>query len=364
MSIEHVVLAMSGAGAPYLAYAIPVLVVAFWVASGIAIKSLLEWMRRITKANHHLRISIIVEIEKRVVLWFSIIGAVAALKVIEAITPFSGSPGLWQAIYIALGLYVVIAVSRFIVNTVNRFYVRKGAKPMTGFATNAIYGIILLIGLLTILGNLGIDITPILATAGVAALGISLALQDTLSNVFAGFYITSDKPFEVGDYIRLEGGDNGYVVQIGWRSTRVRTLPNNIVVIPNKKITESVLTNYYKPDTQMACLVNLSVAYGSDLDKVEKVTIDVARQIMKNVKGGVPNFEPFTRYNTFGDSGIGFTVIMRVKEYVDKYLVTHEFMKALHRRYKEEGIEIPFPQRVVHMRGGTGGAGGERSSGE
>jgi small-conductance mechanosensitive channel len=340
--------ALSGIS-PYLAYVIPILTIVFWIVSGIAIKSLLGWMRRRTKANHHLSISMIAEIEKRVVLWFSIIGAIFSLKIVEAITPFTGIPGLWQAIYIALGLYVIIAISRFIVNAVNRFYIRKGVKPMTGFATNAIYGIILLIGLLTILGNVGIDITPMLTTLGVVALGISLALQDTLGNLFAGFYITSDKPFEVGDYIRLEGGDDGYVEHIGWRSTRIRTLPNNIVVIPNKKITESVLTNYYKPSTQMACLVNLNVAYGSDLENVERVTIDAARQIMKTARGGAPEFEPFIRYNTFGESGIGFTVIMRVNEYVDKYLVTHEFIKVLYKRYKEEGIEIPLPQRVLHI---------------
>jgi len=359
MNIEQFVLMMNDAGASYLTYAIPALIIAFWVMSGLIVKKLLLGIIKVTKPEHHLSISLLREMAKRAVLWFSIIGAIMALKIIEAITPFSGSSAFWQVIYIVLGLYITIAVSRMVIGALNRYYIYKGAKPLTSFVMNVIYGALLLIGVLTILGNLGIDITPMLATMGVAALGISLALQDTLSNVFAGFYITSDKPFEIGDYVRLDNREDGYVVHIGWRSTRIRTLPNNIVVVPNKKLVESILTNYYKPDPQMACLVNLSVAYGSDLEMVEKVTIEVARQIMKTVKGGIPDFEPFIRYNTFGDSGIGFTVIMRVKEYVDKYLVTHEFMKALHRRYREEGIEIPFPQRVIHMRGGAGGGTGE-----
>lgn len=339
---------------PYLAYAIPILAVAFWVVSGFIAKAVLKLAGSRMKESRRIAKSMIAEIERQIVLWFSIVGVILALKIVESMTDFAGSPELWQAIYVILALYIVITVSRFIVNAINRINAHKGAKPMTGFATYMVYGVVLLIGLLTILDNLNIDITPMITTLGVATLGISLALQDTLGNLFAGFYITSDKPFEVGDYIRLDGGDDGYVEHIGWRSTRIRTLPNNIVVVPNKKITESVLTNYYKPNSQMACLVNLSVAYGSDLEKVENVTIDVARQAMRTVRGGVEDFAPFIRYNTFGESGIGFTVIMRVKEYTDKYLVTHEFMKALHKRYAEEGIEIPFPQMVVHMPQGAG----------
>lgn len=101
-------------------------------------------------------------------------------------------------------------------------------------------------------------------------------------------------------------------------------------------------------------LVEVSVAYGSDLDRVERVTTDVGRAVMREVEGGIPAFEPFIRYHTFADSGIQFSVILRGRETVDQYLITHEFIKRLHRRYRDEGIEIPFPTRTVEVRGAAG----------
>jgi len=125
-------------------------------------------------------------------------------------------------------------------------------------------------------------------------------------------------------------------------------LPNNVALIPNEKLTKAIVTNYYLPDKEMAVLVNLGVHYDSDLKKVEKITCEVAREIMKTVPGGVPGFEPFIRYNTFGDSSIGFTVILRAKEFADQYLIKHEFIKRLHERYKKENIIIPYPIRTIH----------------
>ncbi|MDH5443584.1 MAG: mechanosensitive ion channel, partial [Hadesarchaea archaeon] len=103
------------------------------------------------------------------------------------------------------------------------------------------------------------------------------------------------------------------------------------------------------PEPQMACLVQVGVSYDSDLEKVERVTIDVGKKVLKKVTGGVPEFEPFIRYHTFSDFSINFTVILRVKEFVDKYLITHEFVKELHKRYRKEGITIPFPIRTILM---------------
>ena len=165
-------------------------------------------------------------------------------------------------------------------------------------------------------------------------------------------YIMSDRPVRVGDYVELESGRKGYVTDVGWRSTRIRELPNNIIVVPNSRLAGSIITNFYLPEPEMACLVQVGVAYNSDLEKVERVTIDVGKKVLKKVTGGVPEFVPFIRYHTFSDFSINFTVILRVNEFVDKYLITHEFVKELHKRYKKEGIEIPFPIRTVYMRKG------------
>ncbi|MFA5252980.1 MAG: mechanosensitive ion channel family protein, partial [Phycisphaerae bacterium] len=106
--------------------------------------------------------------------------------------------------------------------------------------------------------------------------------------------------------------------------------------------------NYYLPDRNLSVRIDLGVNYNSDLQFVERVTSEVAKEIMQQVPGGVPDFDPFIRYHTFGDSSIQFTVILRVKEYVDQFLIQHEFIKRIHQRYAQEGISIPFPVRAVN----------------
>jgi small-conductance mechanosensitive channel len=126
-------------------------------------------------------------------------------------------------------------------------------------------------------------------------------------------------------------------------------MSNNMVVVPNAVLASATITNYCQPMEEMSVPMGLGVAYGSDLNKVETVTIEVAKEVMREVQGGVPGFEPFIRYHTFGDSSIDFNVILRAKEFADQYLIRHEFIKRLQARYEREGIEIPFPIRTVRM---------------
>ncbi len=206
------------------------------------------------------------------------------------------------------------------------------------------------IGLLVISQTLGIDITAALTALGVGGIAVALALQDTLSNLFAGFYIIAARKIVPGDYIELSSGERGYVEDISWRNTTVRTLQNYIIIIPNAILSTVILTNYDLPITDVAILMNVGISYDSDLDFAEKITIEVAREVMREVEGGIKDYEPFIRYNEYGDSSINFTVIMRGKTYVDKYLINHEFIKRLHKRYRQEGIEFPFPQLDVTLK--------------
>ena len=208
--------------------------------------------------------------------------------------------------------------------------------------------IIYIIGFIIILRYFNIEITPLVATLGIGGIAIGFALQDTLSNFFAGLHIVSDKPIRIGDFMEIEGGVSGYVDDIGWRTTRIRTLPNTLVIVPNSKIASSMITNDSLPVPEMSIVVQCGVAYSSDLEKVEKVTIDAAKKIQKNTPGAVNDFEPFIRYHTFGDSNINFSIILRVKTFVDKYLVTHEFIKELKKAYDKEGIEISWPVRKIY----------------
>jgi small-conductance mechanosensitive channel len=245
-------------------------------------------------------------------------------------------------------------LDRLMIGTLRRYSAKVDLiASSTGVIKTLFRTLVLGFVFLIILDRLKITITPFLASLGIGGLVVALALQDTLANFFSGMYIFFDKPIRIGDYIMLESGQEGYVADIGWRNTRIRMLPNNIVIVPNAKLVGSQITNSYLPEPQMAVLVQVGVSYQSNLEKVERVTIEVAREVLQEVEGGVKEFEPFIRYHTFGDFSINFSVILRVQEYVHKYLITHEFIKRLHRRYQLEGIEIPFPIRTVYMQGGS-----------
>ena len=287
---------------------------------------------------------------RHVPLWF-VFGGLAAAAHLAPVQPRLA--GL--AVRAAAVLFVIslsLSAARFSAALLTRQAARTGAGvPVTSLSLNIVRLSILLLGGLLALANLGISITPLLTALGVGSLAVALALQPTLANLFAGIHISVARPIRVGDFVQLESGVKGYVHDIGWRATRIRELPNNIAIVPNSRLAEMIVTNYAMPEPEQASLVQVGVAYDSDLQKVERVTCEVARDVLRSVPGGVPGFEPFIRYNAFGDSSINFTVILRVAEFTDRYLITHEFMKRLKDRYDREGIEIPFPQRVVHQGG-------------
>jgi small-conductance mechanosensitive channel len=205
------------------------------------------------------------------------------------------------------------------------------------------------VAFILILNVLNINIAPFITTLGVAGLAVGLALKDTLENFFAGLYILMAKQIRPGDFIRLESGEEGFVEDITWRTTTIRMLPNNMIIIPNFKLAGSRIINYQLPSAELSVLVQVGVSYASDLEKVERVTLEVAREIMQNHPDGVADFEPQVRFHTFGDFSINFNVILRAKEPSSRFVITHEFIKRLHRRYQEEGIEIPFPIRTVYL---------------
>ncbi len=266
----------------------------------------------------------------------------------------SGLPGTWveradRALSILAVVAVVMATSNILCGWVRIRAERiESILPVTSLTENIIRIVVYSVGALIVLNALGISIAPILATLGVGGLAVALALKDTLSNFFAGFHIIVNRQIRVGDYLRLESGQEGHVSDISWRTTQIRTLQGNLVLIPNAKLTELIVTNYTLQDKEMAVLVDMGVHYSSDLVKVERVTREVAAEVMREVPGGVPGFVPFIRYHTFGDSSIGFTAILRARSFVEQYLVKHEFIIRIHARYAREGIVIPYPIRAIN----------------
>jgi small-conductance mechanosensitive channel len=257
-----------------------------------------------------------------------------------------------RAIHVLLILSVTIALARLSSKSLN-YYVKRSDLPIpaTGLANGVVQGVIYGLGVLIVLSLLGISIAPLLTALGIGGLAVALALQDTLANLFAGIHILVEKSIRVGDFIRLETGQEGYVDDITWRTTRVRMLPNNMVVIPNSKMSQSVVTNYYLPEKRMSLLIPISVSYSSDPDQIERILVEEAKEGAKNIPGLLAEPAPFVRFIPgFGDSSLDFTLICQVKEFVDQYLAQHELRKRIFKRFKEEGIEIPFPHRTVYLR--------------
>ncbi len=251
---------------------------------------------------------------------------------------------LYVLAWLSITLVSAGLVGRLIVLYGSQF---QHAMPVTSLTQNITKIIIVILGALMILNGLGIPITPLLTALGVGGLAVALALQDTLSNLFAGFYLTVARQIRIGDYIKLDSGQEGHVEDIGWRATKLRMLPNNMVLVPNNKLSQAIMINYDLPSQEMAVLVEASAAYDSDLERVERVIVEVAQDVMRTVPGGVSEFEPFIRYHTFGDFSVQFTVILRAKQFVDQYVITHEFIKRLLLRYRQEGITMPFPTSTV-----------------
>jgi small-conductance mechanosensitive channel len=227
------------------------------------------------------------------------------------------------------------------------------ALPVSSLTRNIAWSLIAVIGLLVILNGVGLSIAPMLTALGVGGLAVALALQEPLANFFAGLFLTLAGQIRLGDYVKLDSGQEGYVVDFSWRSTRLRMLANNLVIVPNAKLAQAIVVNHHLPSQDLAVLVDVGVDYASDLGQVERVVTAVGRAVMTEVPGGVEEFEPFIRYHTFADSSVNFTVILRGREFVDQYVIKHEFVKRLHARFNQEGIVIPFPIRTITQREGA-----------
>ena len=220
-------------------------------------------------------------------------------------------------------------------------------KASGGVVRGFVRVVVVVLGALILLDTLGVSVTPIIASLGIGSLAVALALQPTLENFFSGVQIIIDKPVQIGQFIRLESGEEGVVERIGWRSTWIIMPNNNTIVLPNKMLVNTRVTNYCYPNTEIVVTVPVEVHYASDLEKVEKVTLDTARQVLKEADGGVKAFEPVLRYGELADSGIRFNVVLRAKDIGASGLVKHEFIKRLQQRYAKEGIIIPYPTRTL-----------------
>ena len=190
-----------------------------------------------------------------------------------------------------------------------------------------------------------IDVTPLLASAGIAGVAVALAAKETLANLFGGISLMLDQPFKTGDYIILDSGERGEVREIGLRSTRVWSRDDIMISIPNSIITNSKIVNESAPLPSFRVRIKIGVAYGSDIDLVQKVLLEVARKNKTVVQ--IP--EPRVRFRNFGDSSLDFELLCWGRSPEQKGFLVHQLNCEVYEAFNEAGISIPFPQRDVHL---------------
>ncbi|MBQ5419367.1 MAG: mechanosensitive ion channel family protein [Selenomonas sp.] len=249
---------------------------------------------------------------------------------------------------------IILTITRVIARTISgvvdmQIERSQQSMPKTTLLNAILNGIIYAMGILVVLQYYGISIAPILTALGVGGMAVALALQETLANIFSGLHLILSKQLRLGDYIRLSSGEEGRVTDITWRFTTIVPVGDgNMVVIPNQKIASSIITNYSMPRHDIVIKIPVGVAYDSDLQKVEDVTLDVARQVLTALNEKLDdNRQPTVRFYNFGDSSIDFNVLLHSARFDDQFRLKHEFIKALTARFRQEGIEIPFPIRTV-----------------
>ncbi len=204
--------------------------------------------------------------------------------------------------------------------------------------------ILIFIGLMILMKSVwSFDITPILASAGVLGFAVAFAAKDAISQLFGGISIYFDRPFKKGDRIEIGAGEIGIVDEIGLRSTRIRNLYNNMIIIPNSEIANSKIINYNYPNDKMMVKIMIGTAYGSDVAKVKKVLLGIANSIDEVIDNPAPNI----RFDNHGESSLDFAIIMWVRNPKDKMTVRDKVNTAIDKEFRKNRIDIPFPTRTI-----------------
>ena len=237
--------------------------------------------------------------------------------------------------------------------TVRRANQSRVLATAGGVVRTGIRVVIWVTGFLMVLDAIGIDVTAVVASIGVTSLAVALALQRTLEDFLAGLLIAADQTIRVGDYVDLEGNEHGYVLAIGWRTSRIRTRDDMHVVVPNSKLATATVVNRSLPETEVSFTVSMSVHYDSDLTEVTAVTLMAAQGLQNSYDGAVAHYQPRVAFESFDDSGIGFRVWLRARTWEDHYAMKSLFIRSIHERYREANIAIPYPTRTLDVPAGS-----------
>jgi small-conductance mechanosensitive channel len=318
-----------------------------WLVRRIVLGSLRAWNRR---TNTRPGVILAEALRGPTIIWMFILAAHLAIQssaLPERIVEVWG-PNTLVALWAISLTFMCMRVAGDIVRQYGAQI--PGALPVTTLTQTLAQLAVLILGTLVTVSSFGFRITPILTALGVGGLAVALALQDTLSNLFAGFYIAVAGQIRMGDYIKLNTLEEGYVTDITWRSTAIRALGGNMIIIPNSKLSQAIVTNYHLPDKKMASSVQVAVRFGADLDRIEQLLLDTAMEGTREIAGMLAEPAPSVTFDPgVGESSLGFTVGFQVAEFATQFGVRHQLRKRIYQRFQAEGIELPYPSRTVYF---------------
>jgi small-conductance mechanosensitive channel len=268
-----------------------------------------------------------------------------------------GRLGRWLdgALVVGVVLACALVVSRVAVAAVTEYVTRNPSmSPAVGVARVSVRLLVGVLAIITALESLGVPVAPLLTTLGVGSLAVALALQETLANFFAGLYLLADRPVRAGDYIKINDaqGEEGYVESIGWRSSRLRTLKNNTVIVPNQKLSQAILTNFHLPAAPVGMGVNVVVAPDAEPGRVEACLTDELSRVADELPKLIGS-KPVARLIDLTDAGQVWGCFMQVADVEAQGPAGHELRKRVLARLRREGIPLGVPARLV--RGADGG---------
>jgi small-conductance mechanosensitive channel len=327
---------------------VPLTFLILTVAAGLILRSLLFRVLRAWMAGTENLGDMLVE-SLPIVLWSLILG-------LHLATQNSEIPKIYLR-YIPRTLAVLwvasltVAGSRLVGRLVGFYGGRvTGAQSVTSITRRLAQIAVVAFGIAWLLRLFDVSLTPILTTLGVGGLAVALALQDTLSNLFAGFYVSISGFVRIGDYIKLNTGEEGYITDINWRCTMMQGTTNNLVIVPNSKLGQAIYTNYNLPDRRMAMSVSFGVGYDSDVDRVQGILLSETVTATGEVKGLLADPAPYVLFSPGpGESALVFQVNFSVEDFGSQYRVLSELRKRLFNRLMAEGITMPFPTRTIHL---------------
>ena len=259
---------------------------------------------------------------------------------------------LFNSVLAIFVIYLLYAVVQIVLDSWGRKWAEKTKSTLDDdllpLLHKVVKAVFVILGAFVILSEWNVDVTGLLAGVGVAGLAIGFAVKDSLANIFGGISIILDKAFKVGDVIKTAGGDMGTVVDIGLRSTRVKTWDNELLIIPNGELANAKIQNYKQPDESVRVVILFGVEYGSNVNKVKKVVKDCLRTLPNVIKTG--SHSPNVHFLEMGDSALNFRTTFWVKSFDERFGTKEKATCLIYDTLNKSKVGIPFPSRTIYLK--------------